>query len=298
MITRGEDVEASALRKRGWTVSAIARHMGIDRKTVRAHLSGDQEAGVRQRSGPDRLEPFVPYLRARFADNAHIWATALFDEVVPLGYAGSYPSFVRQLRQAELRPRCEACAGVKGREYIEIAHPAGEEIQWDWFHRRAPWGTMANILLGTLPFSGRMRGVLAEHLDQAHLIEAMDGVLRRLGGTTRVWRTDRLATVIVPGTGDVQATFAPVAKHYGAIVAPCPPRRGNRKGVVECGVRYSCGRWWRTMTATDQAAAQVSFDHFCSTTADSRLRPPGRLLDPPEDGSRMPWPTVAELAET
>jgi hypothetical protein len=52
------------------------------------------------------------------------------------------------------------------------------------------------------------------------------------------------------------------------------------------------------MTATDQAAAQVSFDHFCTTIADSRLRPPGKLLDPPEDGSRMPWPTVAELADT
>ena len=90
---------------------------------------------------------------------------------------------------------------------------------------------MANILLGTLPFSGRIRGILAEHLDQAHLIEGIDGVLRRLGGTPQIWRTDRLATVIVPGTGDVQASFAPVAKHYGATVAPCPPRRGNRKGV-------------------------------------------------------------------
>jgi hypothetical protein len=126
----------------------------------------------------------------------------------------------------------------------------------------------------------------------------MDGVLRRFGGTTRVWRTDRLATVIVPGTRDVQASFAPVAKHYGAIVAPCPPRLGNRKGVVENAVRFSCGRWWRTMTATDQAAAQVSFDHFCITIADSRLRRPGRLIDPPEDGRRVPWPTVAELADT
>ena len=298
MITRGEDVEASALRQRGWSIAAIARHLGRDRKTVRAYLSGDQEAGLRHRSEPDRLGPFVPYLRARFADNAHIWATALFDEVVPLGYEGSYPSFVRQLRQAELRPHCEACAGVKGREYIEIAHPPGEELQLDWFHRRAPWGGMANMLLGTLPFSGRMRGVLADHLDQAHLIEGIDGVLRRLGGTPRVWRTDRLATVIVPGTGDVQATFAPVAKHYGATVAPCPPRRGNRKGSVECGGRYACGRWWRTTTATDRVEAQASFDHFCITTADSRLRPPGKLIAPPEDGSRTPWPTVAELAET
>ncbi len=104
MITRGEDVEASALRQRGWSIAAIARHLGRDRKTVRAHLKGEWEAGVRKRSGPDRLGPFVAYLGARFADNAHIWATALYDEVVGLGYQGSYPSFVRQLRQAEWRP--------------------------------------------------------------------------------------------------------------------------------------------------------------------------------------------------
>ncbi len=89
-------------------------------------------------------------------------------------------------------------------------------MQWDWFERRrAPWGGTAYVLLGTLPHSGRVRGVLAESLDQPHLVEAMDGVLRRLGGTARVWRTDRLATVIVPGTGDVQPSFVPVARHYG-----------------------------------------------------------------------------------
>lgn len=73
-------------------------------------------------------------------------------------------------------------------------------------------------------------------MDQAHLIEAIDSVLRRLGGTARHWRTDRLATVIKPGTAEVQASFAPVAKHYGAIVVPCPPRRGNRgvRGQVYC----------------------------------------------------------------
>ncbi|HET9061230.1 MAG TPA: hypothetical protein VFN61_15025, partial [Acidimicrobiales bacterium] len=73
---------------------------------------------------------------------------------------------------------------MKGRETIEIDHPAGEEIQWDWAERRhAPWDATAYVLLGTLSHSGRTRAVLAESMDQAHLIEAMDGVLRRLGGT-------------------------------------------------------------------------------------------------------------------
>ncbi len=128
------------------------------------------------------------------------------------------------------------------------------------------------MLLGTLSHSGKVRGVLGEKMDQAHLIEAIDEVLRHLGGTARVWRTDRLATVIVPGTSDVQASFAPVAKHYGAVVEPCPPRRGNRKGAVESSVRFVSGRWWRTMSAENPEDAQRSLDVFCATIGDDRER--------------------------
>ena len=273
MLTQGEDVEAHALKERGWSISAIARHLERDRKTVRSYLSGDRQPGVRSSVVVDPLAEFEVYIRARFADDPHLWATSLFVEVTALGYRLSYPSFVRQVRVRGLRPHCEACRGVKGRDTIEIEHPPGEEIQWDWFERRrAPWGGTAYVLLGTLPHSSRTRGVLAESLDQAHLIEAMDAVMRRLGGTARIWRTDRLATVIVPGRRDVQPSFAAVAKHYGAIVEPCPPRRGNRKGAVEAAVRFTCGRWWRTMTATTPAEAQASLDRFLAGPGDARER--------------------------
>jgi transposase len=273
MLTWRDDVEIQALRDRGWTIAAIARHVGRDPKTVRGYLSGARVPGVRARSVPDPLDPFRDYLTARFADDPHIWASALYDEVVPLGYGLTYITFARQVRLAGLRLHCEPCSGVKGRATIEIDHPPGEEVQWDWFERRrAPWGGTAYVLLGTLPHSSRVRGVIAESLDQPHLIEAMHQVMVRLGGTPRVWRTDRLATVIVPGTGDVQPSFAPVAKHYGAIVEPCPPRRGNRKGSVESSVRYVCGRWWRTMTATTPEQAQISLDRFCAGPAEQRAR--------------------------
>jgi len=273
MLTQGEDVEVHALHQRGWSISAIARHLERDRKTVRAYVRGERRPGVRRRSRPDIIEPFIPYLRARFEDDPHLWLTSLHDEVVALGYARSYPTFVRGIRTHGLRPHCEPCQGVRGRLTIDIEHPPGEEIQWDWFERRrAPWGGTAYVLLGTLPHSGRVRGVLAESMDQAHLIEALDAVLRRLGGTARGWRTDRMATVIVPGSSEVQPAFAPVAKHYGVTIRPCPPRRGNRKGSVEAAVRYLCGRWWRTLTATTIEGAQASLDRFCATTADDRPR--------------------------
>ena len=75
----------------------------------------------------------------------------------------------------------------------------------------------------------------------------------------------------------MQPSFAPVAKFYGVVVEPCPPRRGNRKGSVESSVRYVCGRWWRTMTAATPAQAQASLDVFCSGTADARSRKVGGI---------------------
>ena len=297
MITQGDDVEISALRKRGWSYVAIGRHIGRDWRTVKDYLEGKKEPGVRRRAEPGAMERFAPYLAARFVDDPHVWASTLFDEVTELGYACSYPSFARQLRLAELRPHCEACSGVAGRDTIEIEHPAGQEVQWDWFERRkSPWGATAYVLLGTLPYSGRTRGVICPATDQPYLVEAMDGVLRRLGGTARHWRVDRMSTVVVPATGDVQASFAPVAKHYGAAVAVCPPRRGNRKGCVEAAVRFATGRWWRALSAETPEAAQVSLDHFWATKGDARLRSPRGLEEPPADGSRPRWPTVGELA--
>ncbi len=181
MLSVGEDVEASALFNRGWSISAIARHLDRDRKTVRSYLSGERTPGVRRAANPDPLDEYRAYVAARFVDDPHLWASALFDEVVPLGYPSSYVSFARQIRLAGLRPHCEACSGVKGRETIEIDQPAGEEIQWDWFERRnAPWGGTAYGLLGTLSHSGRTRGVLSESMDQPHLIESMDAVVRHV----------------------------------------------------------------------------------------------------------------------
>jgi transposase len=103
MLTQGEDVEVHALASRGWSVSAIARHLDHDRKTVRAYVRGDRRAGVRASGKADPLAPFAQYLTARFADDPHLWATALYDEVVPLGYHLSYVTFARQLRLAGLR---------------------------------------------------------------------------------------------------------------------------------------------------------------------------------------------------
>ena len=71
MLTREDDVDAHALRRQGWTISAIARHLGHDRKTIRSYLVGGRVAGERTLSSDDPLGPFVGYLRQRLVDDPH-----------------------------------------------------------------------------------------------------------------------------------------------------------------------------------------------------------------------------------
>src|SRR5680860_39610 len=278
MLTREDDIDAHALHKRGWKIAAIARHLGRDRKTIRAYLEGERSPGQRARSGPDPFEPFVAYCVARLKEDPHLWATALMDELADLGFTASYQTMTRQVRVRALRPACEPCRPTTGRPVAVIEHPAGQETQWDWVELPDPpkawgWGKHAHLLVGALSHSGRWRAVLVESEDQPHLVDGLDRVTRALGGVSRIWRFDRMATVCHPASGRVSASFAAAAKHYGASVAICPPRRGNRKGVVEKANHVAAQRFWRTL-ADDVTVeqAQALLDRWCSRRGDTRIR--------------------------
>ena len=192
---------------------------------------------------------------------------------------------MRRIRHRGLRPACQGCSA--GGAHVDIEHRPGEEVQWDWLElRETPWGARAFVLVGVLSHSGRLRCWFSESMDQPHLVAGVHQVLLRLGGTARRWRTDRMATVVAPGTDRVQASFAAVAKHYGASVDVCPPRRPRRKGSVEKAIDYLTQSWWRTARVATPEQAQASADRWCAQVADLRLRRSG-------DGGAV---TVAQAA--
>jgi transposase len=281
MLTQEDDVEIHALAHRGWSKSAIARHTGRDRKTVAKYLAG---AGPAREREPSCLEPFRAYLEARFDDDPHVFGSVLFEELVGLGFDRSYPTLIREIRQLALRPACQCCRAGGVKVTVGLEHEPGEELQLDWLELSdTPWGEKAYVLVGALSHSGRIRGVFSDGQTFAHLMEALDGVLRRLGGTTRSWRTDRMATVVFPGTDRLRSEAAAAAKHYGVTVAVCPANRPQRKGVVEAGIRYVTQSWWRSAPVSTPAQAQADLDRWSVAVSDRRRR--GEL-------------TVGELATT
>jgi hypothetical protein len=141
---------------------------------------------------------------------------------------------------------------------------------------------------GALAHSGKWRAQLCERADGPHLADALHQVAGKLGGLTRTWRFDRMSSVAHPGTGAVTASFAALAKHYAVTVALCPPRRGNRKVVVEKANHTAAQRWWRSLPDDiSLAEAQARLDVFCAAKTDSRVR----VID--DAGTRA---SVADLA--
>ena len=63
-----------------------------------------------------------------------------------------------------------------------------------------------------------------------------------------------------------------MAKHYGVQVAVCPPRRPQRKGVVEKAIDYLTQSWWRSAPVSSPAQAQADLDRWCVAVSDRRRR--------------------------
>jgi transposase len=298
MLSREDVVEIVALHCRGWSISAIARHTGRDRKTVRAWLRGERQQEGRRAASV--LEPYRDYVRRRFEDDPHLDATVLMRELRPLGFERSYQTLTRELRRLGLRPECPVCKRGGHRLTIELVHEPGEELQLDWLElEETPWGEKAYVLVGALSHSGRIRAVVSEGMDFAHLAAALDALLRRLGGTARSWRTDRMAAIVDTVTGRLRPEGAELAKHYGVTIAVCPRYRPQRKGVVEAAVKYCRRSWWRTAQVATPADAQASLDRWCVEVADGRRRR-GRTVAALAEAEPLlplpPQPYPAELA--
>ncbi|WP_232490805.1 IS21 family transposase [Mycobacterium dioxanotrophicus] len=227
------------------------------------------------------IDPFVEYCRIRLADDPHLWASTLFDELVELGFTGSYPSLtlaIRNLGCDRIASRVSRSRAATSRSSIirPGSRLSGTGSSCPIHQHRGRLTGMPTCWSGRWPIRAAGAGAGPAE-DFAHVVEAIEAVSIRLGGVTQRWRFDRMATVCHPESGRITAAFAGVAKHYAVAVDVCPPRRGNRKGVVEKSNHAAAQRWWRTVTDdTTIEQAQASLDRLCVKLDGRRRRRDGQ----------------------
>ena len=134
---------------------------------------------MRKPAGADPFAPFVEYVTARLGEDPHLWARTLFDELEELGFALSYPSLTRNIRERGLRPVCAACRPATDRANAIIPHAPGEETQWDWLDLPDP-----PAVVGVGPHgasAGRVAGAFGQ-------VAGVAGAVRPISRTwSRAW---------------------------------------------------------------------------------------------------------------
>jgi transposase len=149
LITRNAQrhAEIHELMGQGLTVSAIARRVRLDRKTVRRFASAEVAAdllGPRGRRAT-ALDSYLPYLARRWREGQHV-AAFLFDEVWQQGYRGSKRTVRRQLagwRVAEPPPPAHAMLpGPRTLAWLLLRRPSDldekEQVLLKQLYERSP----------------------------------------------------------------------------------------------------------------------------------------------------------------
>jgi transposase len=236
--------------EQGLSKAAIARHAGIDRRTVYRWISAgelepDPETGVLPRADRRafqccKLDPYREVIRTRLATYPELSAVRLFEEVKATGYPGGYSQvrdFVRQIRPT---PEPEPL--------VRFETEAGHQAQVDFAQVRFPWGKRF-VLLVVLGYSRLLWLRFSAKDDMRTLFTGLEEAFASFGGVPRELLFDQMASVITSDLRDQggklveNAEFLRFAAHWGFRVRACRPYRAKTKGKVERPIRYLRGNF-------------------------------------------------------
>jgi len=275
VIKIGELVMILDLHRQGLSVSAIARQLGIDRKTVRIHIAkGLEPPAYKARAPKPRIiEPFVPYLRQRLAAFPTLSGRRLWRELKERGYEGGYTAVTDYLR--ELRP--PAAVGFE----VRFETPPGEQAQVDFAQfeveftdepsvRRIVW--LFSMVLG---FSRLIWAKFVVHQDLQSVLRCHIGAFEALGGAPREILYDRMKTAVVGEDVDGLVVYnrglLDLARHYGFQPRACRPYRPKTKGKVERPFRYIREDFFLGASFCNLEDLNGQLRHWLDTVANPRV---------------------------
>jgi transposase len=285
MLSWEELVEIRNLFERGWSIKAIAEHVGKDRKTVRRYLiDPDARPGVRK-PVTKAVDPYVNYIEARLQDNPTLAGTVLLRELSELGYDGSYQTLARHL--ASVRPEVSVADDDGPPESVRMAHRAGS-AQADWspfFWTPAGATKEVEIQLFAIELC-RPRYAYAQFFERqswAHLAAGHIDAFDYFGAVPSEIRYDRTAQVFKPKTAQPNASFADFAAYCGFALVPCPTGRSRTKGIIERLFSYVATSFFPTADAASLQELNTKLRRWLDEVANLRTSedipiPPARAL--------------------
>ena len=270
-MNRADWLTVRTLHGQGLSLRAIARRLGMHRRSVREAALGDGARPPRQAPPrPSKLDEHRVWMQTLLARHPDLPAQRVFSLLrSERGFAGG-ASIVREC-VARLRPRRRPA-------HFTLRFAPGECAQADWgcwksvdaggAPRRLSFFVMvlahSRMLYAELSFGEAMEHWLACH---RHAFEFFGGVPEKV-------RVDRCKTAVAglepDGTPRITAEYAAFARHYGFAVDPCNAYCPNEKGRVESGVGYLKTGFFAGREPTSLPAMQAALQDWLVTEANRR----------------------------
>ena len=196
MVVRlGEVVVILELHRQGLSVSAVARRVGTDRKTVRKYIESGLEPPTYGPREPraTKVAPFERYLRERLTAFPDLTGRRLLREIREHGYGGGYTvlkDFLREIRPPKtttFEVRFETRPAVRRRSNSHISAPFSQTNSTE----RVVW--LFSLVLG---HSRMLWGRFVVHQDMQTLLRCHAAAFEALGGAPEQVLYDRMCTVI------------------------------------------------------------------------------------------------------
>jgi len=271
MIAQEDYLVIHKLHALGYSISRIARELGLDRKTVRTHLHRAAPPGYHRSPRPSKLEAYRDWIRARLRE-APLTATRLLRELRPLGYAGGYS--ILKAFVAEVRPRPPVPVVVR------FETPPGDQGQADFARFVVTWAAtgvtqVVWLFLVTLGYSRLLTGTWSLQGDLVAVLQGHAAAFTALSGVPRRMLYDRMKTVVTDQDAQGRPVFHPallaLAAHYGFTPEACRPHRAQTKGKIERPVGYIREDFWLGRTFWDLADLIAQWLDWLATVANVRV---------------------------
>jgi transposase len=267
-----EDVVREVLARlaRGEHVKAIARELGVDKKTIKRwrHRGGWQPRAPRVY--PKAIDAHRPFLERRGPEVG--WnGVVLLRELRTQGFTGGYQQVQRALQPLRTTRQWAARATVR------FETGPGEQAQID-FGQLQVWiadvETPVHFFVFTLGFSRRAVAYAYRNERLDTLLDGHERALRHFGGVPLSCLYDNPRTITTGrSAGHVlwHPRFEDFARYYGFTPRACQPYRARTKGKVESGVKYVKRNALAGRRFASWAALEAWLEEWAATVSDVRV---------------------------
>lgn len=212
----------------GLSIRQIARRMGMCTKTVSRAIREEGGSSRRKRDA-GLMAPYARLVREWYTTHPRLKATQVFERLRSYGFAGAYPTVVKQTRSLRAK---------KPAMFHELELLPGEEAQVDWMVLTLPGQTLYGfvyILAWSRYLFVRFYPRMTFEFFLAGHLEAFRGNF----GVPHAHRYDNLKSVVISRRPQLvlNPQFIDFSRHYGFTIHPCNPYRANEKGRVERVIR-------------------------------------------------------------